>query len=100
MSNKKQKQENKQEALNAPLAWTDHAWDDYLYWQASDADKIARINALIEAIRRDPFKGLGKPEPLKGDLGGFWSRRIDNEHRLVYAFEAGRLTIIQARYHY
>ena len=91
---------NKKTASQAPLAWTDPAWDDYLYWQATDTTKLERINDLIKDIRRDPFKGLGKPEPLVGPFSGFWSRRIDLEHRLVYAYEGGALTIMQARYHY
>lgn len=98
MANKKAA--NKKAVSAAPLAWTDLAWEDYLYWQATDSEKLGRINVLIADAMGSPAKGLGKPEPLVGDLTGFWSRRIDHEHRLVYAFEGGTLTIIQARYHY
>jgi toxin YoeB len=68
------------------IAWTVTAWEDYLYWQTIDKQKLKRINELVKAIIRDPFKGIGNPEPLKHDLQGFWSRRIDGEHRLVYSF--------------
>jgi toxin YoeB len=85
-------------------AFTDHAWDDYLYWQQSDSDTLQKINDLIKEIKRDPFKGAGKPEPLKGNLAGYWSRRITNEHRLVYRISGTKpnqiITIIQARFHY
>ena len=85
--------------------FTDDGWDDYLYWARHDRDIHERLNALIEDARRTPFKGIGKPEPLKGDLAGFWSRRITGEHRLVYAVDGTkgkdqRLTIVQCRYHY
>lgn len=84
-------------------AFTDHAWEDYQYWQIQP-ETLDRINALIKDIKRDPFKGLGKPEPLKGNLAGYWSRRITDEHRLVYRVHGtGKdqtLTIVQARYHY
>jgi toxin YoeB len=96
----KTKQKNKTEALSASLSWTDHAWADYLYWQEADLNKLRAINRLLEDCKRDPFKGLGKPEPLKGCLTGFWSRRIDHEHRLVYAFEAGVIYVVACRYHY
>jgi toxin YoeB len=86
------------------LLWTPQAWDDYVYWQANDRKMLAAINTLIADIRRDPFKGLGKPEPLKHALQGYWSRRIDHEHRLVYrvigAAAAQQIQIIQCRYHY
>lgn len=85
-------------------AFTDHAWDDYLYWQTNDADTLQKINELIKEIKREPFKGTGKPEPLKGNLAGYWSRRITGEHRLVYKLSGIKptqvLTIIQARFHY
>jgi toxin YoeB len=85
-------------------AFSDEAWDDYLHWQTENADMLEKVNTLIEAIKRDPFKGIGKPEPLKGILKGWWSRRITDEHRLVYRVEGKSpdqtLTIIQARYHY
>ena len=67
--------------------FADHAWEDYLYWHETDRKQLKRINALIEDIRRHPFTGIGKPEPLKHQLAGFWSRRIDDRHRLVYAVE-------------
>lgn len=92
------------------LMWTELTWEDYLYWRATDIKKLHRINALIEDITRTPFQGIGKPEPLKFDLAGKWSRKIDAEHRLVYAVNGKReeqkssdnrvLTIIQCRYHY
>jgi toxin YoeB len=77
------------------------AWDDYTYWLSQDRKMLAKINRLIADIVRDPFDGIGKPEPLKHQLAGAWSRRIDAEHRLVYCIEAsGDLVILQARYHY
>lgn len=86
------------------IAFTDNAWDDYLYWQNNDPDTLQKINDLIKEIKREPFKGVGKPEPLKGNLAGYWSRRISGEHRLVYRISGTRpnqtLTIIQARFHY
>ena len=84
------------------LLWSDEAWEDYVYWQQNDQKVLQAINDLIRDIRRDPFKGLGKPEPLKHSLAGWWSRRITREHRLVYRV-SGRnaefLEIIQCRYH-
>lgn len=82
------------------VAWTADAWEDYLYWQQHDAKLVGEINGLIHEILRDPFKGTGKPEPLKGDLSGFWSRRVTKVDRLVYMVEDGVLCIVQARYHY
>ena len=82
------------------LVFHKHAWADYLYWQQADTKKTKRINELIRAIQRDPFKGIGKPEPLRGNWSGFWSCRIDREHRLVYAIEGDDLMIAQCRYHY
>jgi toxin YoeB len=82
------------------LAWTDAAWSDYLYWQEQDRKTLKRINKLIEATRRLPFEGIGKPEPLKENLAGFWARRTDDTHRLLYAVEDEYLTIIACRYHY
>jgi toxin YoeB len=76
------------------------AWEDYLYWQNTDKIKLKRINLLIKEIRRMPFRGIGKPEPLKFDMASFWSRRIDEEHRLVYKIQQDNLYIIQCRYHY
>ena len=86
------------------VAFTDHAWEEYLYWQEHDVDVLSKINELIKEIKRTPFKGKGKPEPLKGNLAGYWSRRITGEHRLVYRVQgAGEdqvLRIVQARFNY
>ncbi len=82
------------------LAWAEHAWDDYLYWQTTDRKTLKRINTLIQAIKRHPFSGMGDPEPLKHNWSGYWSRRIDREHRLVYKTGATVITIVQCRYHY
>lgn len=82
------------------IVWTKTAWDDYLYWQSIDRKKLKRINELIKATLREPFNGIGNPESLKHDLQGYWSRRIDSEHRLVYSFEDDVLLIIACRYHY
>ncbi|MBB2941937.1 toxin YoeB [Actinoplanes lutulentus] len=83
------------------LSWTDHAWDDYLYWQTQDRKTLKRINALIADIKRDPDgPGIGKPEILRNNLAGLRSRRIDDEHRMVYAVETNEITIISCRYHY
>lgn len=90
--------------ISMQTAFTDNAWEDYLYWQANDADTLAKINNLIKEIKREPFKGTGKPEPLKGNLAGYWSRRITGEHRLVYRVSGAKpnqvLTIIQLKFHY
>ena len=82
------------------LVWTKEAWKDYRYWQGQDRKTLKRINKLINDTLRTPFDGLGKPEPLKESLSGFWSRRIDDTHRLIYAVDVNRLTIIACRYHY
>lgn len=86
------------------LLWTENAWQDYLYWQENDPSMVTKINELIKDTKRSPFKGLGKPEPLKGDLSGFWSRRISGEHRFVYRVagknEAQQLDVVQCRFHY
>jgi toxin YoeB len=82
------------------LAWTDDAWSDYLYWQTQDKKTPKRINKLINDVKRSPFEGIGKPEPLKENLSGFWSRRIDDTNRLVYAVDEQAITIISCRYHY
>ena len=82
------------------LAWTDEAWKDYIYWQSQDKKTLKRINKLIEETKKLPFEGIGKPEPLKENLSGFWSRRIDDTNRLVYAVDDDYLTIISCRYHY
>ena len=82
------------------LVFADEAWDDYLFWQQQDKRIVKRINELIEAAKRDPFSDIGKPEPLKHALAGFWSRRITDEHRMVYKAEKDALLIAQLRYHY
>jgi toxin YoeB len=82
------------------LSWTKEGWEDYLYWQAHNRQLIKRINSLIKEILRTPFEGVGKPEPLKHELSGAWSRRIDQEHRLVYVVNDESIIIIQCRYHY
>jgi toxin YoeB len=82
------------------LAWTIAAWETYLYWQTQDRKTLKRINNLIEATLREPFEGIGKPEALKENLSGFYSRRIDDTNRLVYAVTDSHLTIISCRYHY
>ena len=80
--------------------WSDTSWDDYLYWQKQNKKLLKKINDLIKDIERKPFKGLGKPEPLKNNLSGWWSRRIDDTHRIVYRIENGNLEIAQCREHY
>lgn len=80
--------------------FSDEAWDDYLYWQNNDRKIVERINKLIQEVKREPFSGLGKPEPLKHALSGFWSRRITDEHRMVYRVEADALLLAQLRYRY
>ena len=82
------------------LVFSPQAWDDYLYWQEIDRKLSARINGLIKECLRTPFQGTGKPEPLRGELKGFWSRRIDQEHRLVYKASDEGLLIVQCRFHY
>ncbi|MBK8145055.1 MAG: Txe/YoeB family addiction module toxin [Bacteroidetes bacterium] len=82
------------------LIFVDESWEDYLYWQATDKQMLARINQLIKDISRDPFKGIGKPEPLRHKYKGFWSRRIDNEHRLIYKVEGKQIHIAKCRFHY
>jgi len=82
------------------VVWASGAWQDYLYWARTDVRVRDRINRLIEDIEKRPFTGLGKPEPLKHNLRGFWSRRLTREHRLVYRVEAGALQIAQCRLHY
>lgn len=83
-----------------PIKFSDQAWEDYLFWQAKDKHTLKRINALLRDIQRSPFEGLGKPEQLKHNLSGFWSRRIDEEHRLVYAVQDDTILVAQCRYHY
>ena len=82
------------------LSWDKDAWEDYIYWQQTDKGVPRRINELVKECLQTPFEGKGKPEPLKENLSGFWSRRITDEHRLVYRVEADRLHIVQCRFHY
>jgi toxin YoeB len=82
------------------LIFANEAWDDYLFWQQQDSKMVERINKLIKEIQREPFSGIGKPEPLKHALSGYWSRRINDEHRIVYKVEQDALWIVQLRYHY
>lgn len=86
--------------MTRQLAWTDEAWSDYVYWQGQDRKTLKRINKLIVDAKRSPFEGIGKPEPLKENLAGFWSRRIDETNRLVYVVTETHLTVISCRYHY
>lgn len=82
------------------ITFRQQAWDDYLFWQQTDRRILKRINQLIRDIRRDPFDGIGKPEPLKHQFSGLWSRRINDEHRLVYSLIDDEIVIVQCRYHY
>ncbi len=82
------------------LIFASKAWEDYLYWQKTDKQVLKRINLLIRDITREPFEGIGKPEPLKHALSGYWSRRINDEHRFVYKIDRSSLLIVQLRYHY
>jgi toxin YoeB len=82
------------------LAWATTAWEDYLYWQQTDKQVLKRINMLIKDIQRQPFVGIGDPEPLRHNWTGYWSRRIDKEHRLVYKVTQDGVIIAQCRYHY
>jgi toxin YoeB len=82
------------------LTFSSKAWDNYLYWQKTDKAMVKGINALIKDIQRNPFNGIGKPEPLKHGLSGYWSRRINDEHRIVYKVAEDNLLIAQLRYHY
>ncbi len=80
--------------------FVDGSWEDYLYWQNNDKNMLKKINVLIKECMRDPFNGLGKPEALRFDMAGYWSRRINVEHRLVYKYDEDKLIILQCRYHY
>lgn len=80
--------------------FVDESWEDYLFWQKNDKKKLKRINDLLKAIARSPYAGLGKPEPLKYKYSGFWSRRIDDEHRLIYKYQEGEIHIAKCRFHY
>jgi toxin YoeB len=82
------------------LSWAENAWADYLYWQDTDKKTVKRINLLIKDILRHPFNGIGDPEPLKHNWSGYWSRRIDKEHRIVYKATDDILYIVQCRFHY
>jgi toxin YoeB len=82
------------------IVFSSQAWEDYLHWQRTDRKVLKRINDLIQEIARTPFEGVGKPEPLRHALAGYWSRRIDDEHRLVYKLDKDAIVIAQARYHY
>jgi len=82
------------------LTWAEKPWEDYLYWQARDKKTLKRINTLLKDIQRQPFEGLGDPEPLRHGWSGYWSRRIDREHRLVYKATERAIVIVQCRYHY
>ena len=82
------------------VLWEADAWEEYVYWQSVDKKIVKRINALIKDIQRHPFEGIGQPEPLRHDFSGYWSRRIDREHRLVYKVDGQSVIIAQARYHY
>lgn len=86
--------------MKRKTSFTPSAWDDYIYWQSQDKKTLKRINNLIKEYQRTPFEGIGKPEALLGDLSGFWSRRIDEQHRLVYATTDAEITIIACQYHY
>lgn len=82
------------------VLFTAEAWDDYQYWQTQDRKTLKRINQLIREVQRTPFEGVGKPEPLKANLSGFWSRRIDDVNRLVYEAQEDQINIVSCRYHY
>ena len=82
------------------LSWAEKAWEDYLFWQQTDKKTLKRVNTLIKYIKRQPFDGIGDPEPLKHNWSGYWSRRIDREHRLVYKVTDVAIVIVQCRYHY
>lgn len=82
------------------IIFAEEAWEDYMYWQESDKKTLKRINDLIKAISREPYEGIGDPEPLKFNWSGFWSRRINREHRLIYTVENDAVLIAQCRYHY
>ncbi|MCC8123634.1 MAG: Txe/YoeB family addiction module toxin [Oscillospiraceae bacterium] len=80
--------------------WTDKAWGSYLYWQAQDKKTLKRVNQIIKDIERNGYEGIGKPEPLKGNLSGWWSRRVDDTNRIIYRIEDGKLIIADCRSHY
>jgi len=82
------------------LVWSDKSWDEYVSWQSTDKKILKKINSLIKDIKREPFQGIGKPEPLKYELAGCWSRRITDEHRLVYEVDDYSINIVSCKYHY
>jgi len=82
------------------LSWAEKGWEDYLYWQSTDKKTLKRINRLIKEIKRNPFEGMGDPEPLRHNWSGYWSRRVDREHRIVYKISGENLIVVQCRYHY
>ncbi|MBV7328494.1 Txe/YoeB family addiction module toxin [Chloroflexi bacterium TSY] len=86
--------------MSKKLAWTNESWSDYIYWQTQDKKTLTKINRLILDVMRSPFEGIGKPEPLKHSLTGFWSRRIDDSNRLIYIVDDTHITIVSCRYHY
>lgn len=94
------KAKNKATAKSCSVAFTGIAWEDYLYWQDHDSKMVAAIHKLLNECLRDPFRRTGRPEPLTGSLTGYWSRRIDREHRLVYLPEDGAIYVIACRFHY
>lgn len=98
MKNKKSK--NKEQAKSIAVSWTTNAWNEYLSWQKEDQKIVNEINKLIDECQNNPFTGIGKPEPLTGNLTGYWSRRITHEHRLVYLPEDGAIYVVSCRYHY
>ena len=80
--------------------FTENGWEDYMYWQLTDKKMVKKINSIIKDIERNPYEGIGKPEPLRFDLAGLWSRRINSEHRLIYKIEGNRMFILACRHHY
>ena len=82
------------------IIWSEKSWNDYLYWQSTDKKMLKKVNQLIKDIQRNPFEGIGKPEPLKYQFNGFWSRRISDEHRLVYEISENSIAIASCRFHY
>jgi toxin YoeB len=94
------KARNKTQAKSVSVAFTKNGWEDYQHWQTNDKQMVDAINRLLSECLRDPFKGTGRPEPLVGSLTGYWSRRIDREHRLVYLPEDGVIYVLACRYHY
>lgn len=86
--------------MSRTISWTGDAWEDYLYWQKTDKAVLRKINELLKSAQRTPYEGVGKPESLKYDLGGTWSRRITAEHRLVYFLDGEIIVVVSCRYHY